>query len=144
MTRRASVLPRWAVEKGTVWARKCARAGTPVPTPSKTTTRSLDSRCALARDDEMRIDVLRLLFFLHNPSTRGLRCGDDLLLLLRGDDVVMGHLHGEAAAALGHGSEVGAVGEHFGHGHFSFHHGVAGFVVHALDAATPRVQIAHD
>ena len=56
----------------------------------------------------------------------------------------MRHLHVEAAAALRHRREIGAVGQHLRHGHFGLHDGVAALVVHALDASATRVQVAHD
>src|SRR5256885_14617690 len=54
------------------------------------------------------------------------------------------HFHVEAAAALSHGSEFDAVGEHFGHGDFGFDDRVATLVVHALDAPAAAVEVAHD
>src|SRR5450631_4477401 len=84
-----------------------------------------------------------LLFFLHIPPLRpGLL--DNLLLQLPRDHIVVMHFHIEAAAALGHGGEVNSVGQHFRHGHFGLDHGVAAFVVHALNAAAARVQVAHN
>src|SRR6266700_230794 len=84
-----------------------------------------------------------LLLFLHLAPLR-LGLLNNLFLQLRWDNVVVVHLHAEAAAALGHGGEVNPVGQHFGHGHFGFHNRVAAFVVHALNAAAPTVQVAHD
>src|SRR6266849_1083166 len=84
-----------------------------------------------------------LFLFLHFSSCR-LCLLDDLLLQLGWYHVVMIHLHVEAAASLGHRSQVSAVGEHLRHGHLGFHYSVATFVVHALNATTAAVEIAHD
>jgi len=53
-----------------------------------------------------------LFLFLHLAAFR-LRLLDNLLLLLTGNNIVMMHFHIETAAALGHGGEVNAVGQHF-------------------------------
>src|SRR5205807_6016075 len=59
-------------------------------------------------------------------------------------DVVMRHLHAEAASTLRHGSEIGTVAEHFCHGNLSFDDRIAALVVHALNAPAAGVEIAHD
>src|SRR5208283_1644710 len=69
---------------------------------------------------------------------------DNFVLQLLRDYVVVVHFHREAATALRHRSQIGAVGQHLGHGHLGFHDGVAGFVVHALDASAAAVEVAHD
>src|SRR5271165_5392804 len=102
-----------------------------------TKTKSPTSRRALFRQT-------RLLFFFHHLAPLGLGGGDDLLLLQRWNEIVVVHLHREAAAALRHRGQVGAVGQHFGHGHDSLHNRLAGLVVHALDASAPAVQVTHD
>ncbi len=61
-----------------------------------------------------------------------------------GDEVVVVHFHVERATALGHGGEVGAVGEHLRHGGVGADDGIAGLVLHALDASTAGVHVAHD
>src|SRR5215467_8478876 len=61
------------------------------------------------------------LFLFHFFAAARLVSSDDLLLLLGGHDVVVTHLHVEAAASLRHCSELGAVAEHLGHRHFGFH-----------------------
>src|SRR5579872_2978939 len=76
-----------------------------------------------------------LLFHFHHFAALGLGLGDDLLLQSLGDDVVVRHFHVETAPALGHGSQVGAVGQHFRHRHLSFDDGLAALVVHALNSA---------
>lgn len=55
-----------------------------------------------------------LLFFVDGALGVGKNLIGDKLR----NDVVMVHLHAVTALALGHGGEVGAVGEHLGHGHF--------------------------
>ena len=61
-----------------------------------------------------------------------------------GDDVVVVHLHAEAASALGHGGEGGVVGEHFGHGDFGADDGSCAAAVHALDAAATAAEVADE
>ena len=73
-----------------------------------------------------------------------LRIGDDLVGNELRDDVVVVHLHVEAAAALGRGREGLAVGEHLRHGHFGVDDGVRAVAVHALHATTALVEVAHE
>src|SRR6185312_1242235 len=86
----------------------------------------------------------KLLFHLHHFAAFGPVLRDDLLLVDGGDKVVMERLNVEAAACLRHGSQLGAVGEHFRHGDFSLDHGLPCFVFHALNAAATGVEVAHD
>src|SRR5438105_3727612 len=85
-----------------------------------------------------------LRLFFHLNATGGFGGSDELFLDLRRNHVVVRHLHLERAAALGHGGEVETVSKHLGHGDFGLHHGVAAFVVHALNSAAAGIQIAHD
>src|ERR1017187_363808 len=67
--------------------------------------------CASGRDDA--VVVAWSLFLLVVDGLFG--GGEDFFGDGLRDDVVVVHLHAEAAAALRHGGERGAVGEDFGH-----------------------------
>src|SRR6266496_547748 len=88
------------------------------------------------------MDSLLLLFLHLSPFRLGFL--NDLLLQLRRNDVVVMHLHVEAAAALGHGGEVNAVSQHLRHWGLGLYDRVPTLVVHALNATAPRVEVAHD
>ena len=77
-------------------------------------------------------------------STLRLRLLNDLLLQRLWRDVVVVHFHIEAAAALRHGDQVGAVRQHFDHGYFRLHDRVAGVAFHSLDPTSTTVRVAHD
>jgi len=60
--------------------------------------------------------------------------GDDLICGYRGNDIITGHFHVEAAQSLGEGGKRGALAEHFGHGYFRPDDGGPPAAPHALHA----------
>ena len=56
----------------------------------------------------------------------------------------MGKFHGIRPAPLGHGSQVGGVGQHLRERRLSLDDGRAAFRIHSLDAPAPAVEVAHD
>ncbi len=70
--------------------------------------------------------------------------GEDFFGEELGDDVVVVHLHAEAASALGDGGEGGSVGEHLGHGNLGADDGSGTGALHALHATAAAVEIAHE
>ena len=69
--------------------------------------------------------------------------GDDFLLELAGDEVVVGKLGVVAAAALGKGGQGGGEVEHLGHRHLRLDGGGRAARVHPLDAPAAGVDVAH-
>ncbi len=85
-----------------------------------------------------------LFFFFRFSGFLFFGGGNDLFLGELGNLFVVGEFHAEDGAPLGHGAEVGGVGEDLGQGGLGLHHPQIAVNVHPLHAAAAAVEVAHD